>query len=363
VWPFVTMAHVAAHQGRAGEAAARLDAVTPRLTASPRDSEWLPMMAQLAEAVGTIGGHPVARWAYEQLFPFAELLVVEGIGAALRGPVHRHLGILAAAAGETATAADHFDRALDRARGIGATLLVARILRDAGLALSDPVRMAEARDLYRALGVTRRADELGSAAEGGGADGQPGASDNLFLREGEFWTLRYQRREVRLRDSKGLRDLAVLLAAPGREFPAVELAAAPSAAAAAEVPAGELHEPGDLGEVVDATARAAYRRRLLELDEEETEADARGDQERSVALAAEREALVAQLSAAYGLGGRVRRAGQPAERARTAVTARIRDAMRRIESVHPELGAHLRHSVSTGTFCSYRPESPTAWRQ
>ncbi|WP_433298197.1 ATP-binding protein [Pseudonocardia sp. CA-142604] len=361
VWPFVTMAHVAAHQGRAGEAAARLDAVTPQLTAAPRDSEWLPMMAQLAETVGTIGRHPVARWAYDQLLPLAGLFVVEGIGAALRGPVHRHLGILAAAGGETATAAGHFDRALEQAWGIGATLLVARTLRDAGLALSDPARLAEARDLYRALGVTRRADELGSATEGGGADGL-GASDNLFRREGEFWTLRYQRREVRLRDSKGLRDLAVLLAAPGREFPAIELAAAPSATAAAVVPVGELHEPGDLGEVVDATARAAYRRRLLELDQEETEADARGDQERSVALSAEREALVAQLSAAYGLGGRVRRAGQPAERARTAVTARIRDVMRRIESVHPELGAHLRHSVSTGTLCSYRPESPTTWR-
>jgi tetratricopeptide (TPR) repeat protein len=361
VWPFVTMAYIAAQQGRTGEAGARLDAVTPRLAAAPRDSEWLPMMAQLAEAVGMIGTHPVASWAYEQLLPLAELFVVEGIGAALRGPVHRHLGILAAAGGDTATAVGHFERAVERARGIGATLLVARTLQDAGLALSDPVRLAEARELYRALGVTRRAHELGSVAEDGAAV-RPGVSDNLFLREGEFWTLRYQRREVRLRDSKGLRDLAVLLAAPGREFPAVELAAEPSAASAVRVPVGELHEPGDLGEVVDATARAAYRRRLLELDEEETEADARGDQERSVALAAERDALVAQLSAAYGLGGRVRRAGQPAERARTAVTARIRDAIRRIEAVHAELGAHLRHSVSTGTFCSYRPESPTRWR-
>jgi hypothetical protein len=154
----------------------------------------------------------------------------------------------------------------------------------------------------------------------------------------------------------------VLLAAPGREFAAVELAAERSAAPAAHVPAGELHEPGDLGEVVDAQARAAYRRRLLALDEEEADADARGDQRRSVALAAERDALLAQLSAAYGLGGRARRAGHPAERARTAVTARIRDALRRIEAAHPELGAHLRHSVSTGTFCRYRPEPPTTWR-
>ena len=58
----------------------------------------------------------------------------------------------------------------------------------------------------------------------------------------------------------------------------------------------------------------------------------------------------------------MRVAGSPAERARTAVTARIRDAVRRIEQVHPELGRHLRKSVRTGTFCAYDPEEPHAWQ-
>jgi len=358
VWPYVAMALVVAQQGRIGEAAARLDAVAPRLAEAPRDSEWLPMMTQLAELIAAVGGHPVAGWAYEQLLPHAELFVVEGIGAALRGPVQRHLGILAAATGDATAAAAHFDRAVQRARGIGATLLVARTLWDAGSALSDPSRTAAARELYRALGVTRRV----APSAGDGVAPSLDVTGNLFLREGEFWTLRYQGRQARLRDTKGLRDLAVLLDAPGGEFAAVELAAARSVAPAGRAAAGELHEPGDLGEVVDASARAAYRRRLLELDEEETAADERGDQQRSIALAAERDALVAQLAAAYGLGGRARRAGHPAERARTAVTARIRDALRRIEAAHPELGAHLRHSVSTGTFCGYRPELPTKWQ-
>src|SRR5882757_8552148 len=367
VWPYVAMALVAAQLGRTAEAAARLDALAPRLAGAPRDSEWLPMMTQLSELIAAVGGHPIAGWAYQQLLPCAELFVVEGIGAALRGPVQRHLGILAAALGDTTAAAAHFDQAVERARGIGAALFVARTLRDAGLALADPKRIAAARELYQALGVAKRAAELTPASaehEMAPTSSDPSvAPGNLFLREGEFWTLRYQGQQARLRDTKGLRDLAVLLNAPGAEFPAVELAAARSAASVARVPAGELHEPGDLGEVVDAQARAAYRRRLLALDEEEADADARGDQRRSVALAAERDALLAQLSAAYGLGGRARRAGHPAERARTAVTARIRDALRRIEAAHPELGAHLRQSVSTGTFCRYRPEPPpTTWR-
>jgi len=367
VWPYVATALVAAQLGRTGEAAARLDALAPRLAGAPRDSEWLPMMTQLAELIAAVGGHPVADWAYRQLLPYAELFVVEGIGAALRGPVQRHLGILAAALGDATAAAVHFDRAVERARGIGATLFVARTLHDAGVALSDPTRIAAARELYHALGVVQRAAELTPGSAATEVAPSSDVSGNLFLREGEFWTLHYQGRHARLRNTKGLRDLAVLLAAPAREFAAVELAAersvtARSAAPAADVAASELHEPGDLGEVVDAQARAAYRGRLLELDEQEAEADARGDQQRSIALAAERDALLAQLSAAYGLGGRARRAGHPAERARTAVTARIRDALRRIEAAHPELGAHLRQSVSTGTFCRYRPEPPTTWR-
>ena len=68
-----------------------------------------------------------------------------------------------------------------------------------------------------------------------------------------------------------------------------------------------------------------------------------------------------ELSAAYGLGGRPRRAGDPAERARTAVTARIRAAIAGIEALHPELGRHLRLSVRTGTLCVYEPDRPVPW--
>ena len=87
----------------------------------------------------------------------------------------------------------------------------------------------------------------------------------------------------------------------------------------------------------------------MELDE----ADEYGDVAGSAGLHAERDALIAQLAAAYGLGGRPRRSGRLCRTARTAVTARIRDAIRRIEDLHPQLGRHLSRSVRTGTFCIY----------
>jgi len=49
------------------------------------------------------------------------------------------------------------------------------------------------------------------------------------------------------------------------------------------------------------------------------------------------------------------------ERARKAVTNRIRQTLVRIASVHHALGLHLRNAVHTGTRCTYTPERPTRW--
>ena len=44
------------------------------------------------------------------------------------------------------------------------------------------------------------------------------------------------------------------------------------------------------------------------------------------------------------------------ERARSAVTWRIRNAIKKIGQAHPRLGRHLENAVRTGTFCVYQPE-------
>jgi hypothetical protein len=194
----------------------------------------------------------------------------------------------------------------------------------------------------------------------------------VFRRDGEVWTLGYGGREIRMRDSKGLRDLHALLARPGTAVAALDLASVVAGTVSAGIgPAGQrtgasagpdvLHPPSDTGEVIDAQARAAYRQRLHELEEAAAEADAAADIERSARIATERDALIEALTGAYGLGGRVRRSGSAAERARTAVTARIRDSIRRIGDGHPELGRHLARSVRTGTFCVYEPDQPVRW--
>jgi hypothetical protein len=332
VWPQVSSALALAQLGRLGDSRAQLDAVAPLLGSLPHDSEWLPALAQVAETLAIIGPHPVARWVYDALSPYAQLFVVEGICAAVRGPASRHLGLLAAVLGDRAAAAAHFAAAADAARTIGATQVARRIAADA--------RLAHAPSTAPSLDA-----------------GQPGPGD-VFRRDGDVWTLGYHGREVRLRDSKGLRDLAVLLARPGAAVAALDLAGADAGGGSRSAEPGGLHPPSDAGELLDSQARQAYKRRLAELEEEASEADAFADAERSARIAAERDSLVAALAEAYGLGGRPRRAGSASERARTAVTARIKDAIRRIGEAHPQLGRHLSRSVRTGTFCSYEPEQP-----
>ena len=103
------------------------------------------------------------------------------------------------------------------------------------------------------------------------------------------------------------------------------------------------------------------QRHIQDLQADLAEAERHNDFARTERLSEELDAVIEQLSAAVGLGGRGRKLGDPAEKARTAVTWRIRSAVKKIAAVHPELGRHLAASIRTGAFCSYRPEHPVRW--
>ena len=196
---------------------------------------------------------------------------------------------------------------------------------------------------------------------------------NVFRREGEYWTVRFDGSIVRLRDTKGLRQLARLLAHPGRELHATELEAAAGQAArgapaesrdwAAGAELAVRPDLGDAGELLDATAKANYKARLDDLQAELEEAERFNDPVRAANARAERDFLVGELARAVGLGGRSRRAASHAERARLNATRAIRTAMANLARANPTLGRHLAATVRTGRYCSYSPDPrvPICW--
>ena len=193
------------------------------------------------------------------------------------------------------------------------------------------------------------------------------AAVNSFRREGDYWSIVFEERTVRVRDLKGMRYLARLLAHPGREFHVLDLVAAENGVAPVE--RGQTAGPsrstlGDAGEMLDARAKDAYRRRLAEIEEDIEQARALGDAERAAQADAERGFLARELSRAVGLGGRDRRAASASERARVGVTRAVRKAIGQIGEHHPQLGEHLSRAIRTGTSCAYLPDPRASadWR-
>jgi hypothetical protein len=172
----------------------------------------------------------------------------------------------------------------------------------------------------------------------------PAAKEFELVKEGDLWTVRADT-TFRLRDSRGLSILAMLVLNPGREFHATDLVA----------PSGEGGHVEDAGETLDARAIAAYKQRLAELHDREAEAASQHDVHRAARMREELEALASELAQGVGLGGRGRKASSTAEKARINVRKRILDAVHRIREHSPALARHLERSVRTGVFCSYDP--------
>ena len=329
----------------------------------PRDAVWLAAMTYAAETCGHLGHTAAAECLDELIRPHHLRFAVDAIGAACYGSMARALGIIATVLGRRADATAWFDEALEVHRACGASALVAETLHDFGsslLSLGDEragqAAREEANALYHSLGMHKRASFVATPTA-------PAEPDNIFRLDGEYWTVAYGGRTARVADSKGLRDIATLLARPGQELHVADLISAtdpPPTLADARTRTATLRR-GSTDAVLDDRARAAYRARLIDLRDELEEAEAGSDIARAEAARAEMDAVASELAGALGLGGRARAAADPAERARKAVTQRIRNSLKRLAGVHPELAAHLDRSIRTGTFCTYQPERAIGW--
>jgi tetratricopeptide (TPR) repeat protein len=349
-----------------------------RFASLPRDNEWIFALTLLAPLSILHKDVERASILYELLLPFADRHAV-GHPEGTTGSVSRALGILAAGLSRFDDAEKHFAFAIEHNDRMGARLWTAdaqvrfaRMLltRDAPgdreraeMVLSDALRTSQSLDLVRL-----EAEILELRPGILDVDAQAAVltqTSATFRREGEYWSMAFDGDAFRLRDSKGLRYLSVLLAAPGREIHSLELVSAVEGYAPPQMPSGTELRPGagDAGQILDARAKAEYAHRLPELESELAEAEEWHDPERASRLRQEIDFLASELGAAVGLGGRDRRAASDAERARVNVTRAIRATMERIAAHSASLSRHLAATVRTGTFCSYQPDPrvPVTW--
>jgi tetratricopeptide (TPR) repeat protein len=336
---------VLAELGDAPRARSELEALAAGGIARwPRGHHWLAQLSWLGRAAATIGDRKRAAEVYDLLSPYADRTVMVGPSFFCQGSVARGLGVIAGSLERWDEAMAHFDTALAVDRGMGAAPYVTFTERDREKVL-------------RARGGGRSAPAVAPPARRAGA---PRAC--TFRQEGAFWTVAWDEAVVRLKDTRGLRYLAHLLARPGQEVHVLDLVAA---AHAEPGQAARRHlASADAGMALDATARAAYRRRLADLRDELEEATAYGDLGRTDRLRAEMDFLAEQLASAMGIGGAARRVGGPSERARSAVTQNIRSTLKRLVQAAPALNEPLARRIRTGVFCAYEPDPsrPVAWQ-
>jgi hypothetical protein len=276
---------------------------------------WSVYVGELAVAAIALHDHPLCTELLDQLRPVATTCAVNGALVCFGGAHAHRVGLLCAELGR-----------LDEAR----------------------TWLLQAHRIHVALGARAWAAETETALArlepGPPSPPLPETDQPLLRREGELWLIGYRGQQAHLRDAKGLHDLAVLLGRPGVDVPAMELAGN----------SGPIDV--DAAPALDRAALSAYRRRLAELDEELAAARAGHDVGSAIRAGDERERLLVELRRSTRPDGTARGLGPTsAERARKAVSGRIREAVRRIGQVLPELGRHLDRRVRTGTMCRYDP--------
>ncbi|GIH94646.1 hypothetical protein ACFFMN_03010 [Planobispora siamensis] len=332
------------------------------LTELPQSRSWLAAMHGVVEAAHLLDDGDTAARAYDLLAPFARLPMIASLGVVCFGSTHLALGTASLTAGRLDRAVEHFGQAVEDNLALGHRPAVAlsRWRLGHALRMRHGVRDEAAR---RALTLAEQeADRLGMVLSGWATPHavRPGGAPApaVCRRRGRRWLLELAGRSVLADDSVGMRHLAILIANPGREIRAVDLVTGPCPPGEGPaVPDGEA--PGDEAAsaqpLLDEQARLAYRERLSHLEAEIEESESLDDAGRAEALRAERDWLLAELTAATGLGGRARRFTDDQERARIAVGKAIRRALARITASDPMIGEELRATVHTGLRCSYHP--------
>jgi 7-cyano-7-deazaguanine synthase in queuosine biosynthesis len=185
---------------------------------------------------------------------------------------------------------------------------------------------------------------------------EPSTSAYGFRKVGNGWEVRFAGRpRFFLNPSVGAAYLHLLLQQPGKPIRAVDLAYQ-----VAKDPTRFALLRGD--DIHDVDARAAYRVRLTDLNQEMENARRDGNSLWLSELEEERQTILVELQRGQGLGRRSRRQGDDRERVRKAVYAALRRVRVKIAEDDAEMAQHLRApQLRGGAAPCYQPPPEVRW--
>jgi DNA-binding CsgD family transcriptional regulator len=177
------------------EARRQLDRIVSEGLDPLRESLWIASLTYLTDAARALGHEATAALVYPELSPLAGTNVMIGHLVACYGSADRYLGMLASTLGEWSTAEEHFERAIELNRRMGARTWLAHteyqyarmLMRHGG----DEARAAEllqhSAELTATIGMTTLAARIG--AIGPALRAAAPLPDELSAREAEILRL------------------------------------------------------------------------------------------------------------------------------------------------------------------------------
>jgi hypothetical protein len=208
-----------------------------------RDAHWLTGVALLAEVCASLRDTTRASILYELLAPFASRHIIAIPGVASAGSASYYLGLLASTMGQWSTAVTHFEAALKMNKDMQAVPHVAQTEHAFAAALlgrnqgTDARRaaklLASAIATYERLGMQGYLAQAHALSDGKSpkpvARPEGSDADNAFgfpvlFRDGDEWSITWQRKTIRMKPVRGLSVIAHLIRHPRRRFHVTELA-------------------------------------------------------------------------------------------------------------------------------------------
>jgi hypothetical protein len=197
------------------------------------------------------------------------------------------------------------------------------------------------------------------------------------------WKISFEGKIIYPQDSKGFKYIHYLLNNPVKEFATLVLVREINKLLPLkdndiygnmdkEQREGQLLEENlgrslmrNTSDILDKKAIGQYLERIEEIDEELADTEILKSDKTITELEKEKEQLQKQLTSGQSKDGTHRKFIDEAEKARKSVSKAINESLYKINderSGHLALWKHFKNTLTIGTSCSYKPETPIPWK-